>query len=504
MFDKFVQIARRGGVSTLLRGAFAAMVGFVPLTVVLSVASPSSAATDSVAFSGAAGSNGNYTTTVVYSATTSTYTATAYDPANSSATFTYATTSGSAGCQLASVNSGTVTYAQPGTCVITATTTGVDKDQGKGGGDGNATGTTGTLTLTVLPAPQTISFTSTAPATPLVGSTYTVTASASSGLPVQFTVDGSSTSGCTIDLNTEVVTLAPPVGTCVVDANQVGNTYYAPAPQAQQSVTAALATQTISVTSPNPASVEYGATSTYQIHAIDSDGLAIDFATSSATCAVDANGLISGFGVGNCVVVLSAPASSSVSAATPVTFTLSVQAPPPPPVVTPPVVTPPVVTPPVVTPPVVTPPVVTPPVVKPPPPVVIRVSPPKPVRRPVPKLPRPMNVVIKPFAEASHTLTKPLLAQVWRLALAIRRQRYTTVTLTGYTDNVFTPAMDALLIRERSLVVSRQLRIDLVRLKVRRVTITIAPGLTIQLVTLNTTPSSRALNRRVVATLTAR
>ena len=112
-------------------------------------------------------------------------------------------------------------------------------------------------------------------------------------------------------------------------------------------------------------------------------------------------------------------------------------------------------------------------------------------------------MAIKPFAEASHTLTKPLLAQVWRLALSIKRQHYTTVTLTGYTDNVFTPAMDALVIRERSLAVSRQLQFDLGRLKVRWVTITIAPGVTIPLVTLNTTPSSRALNRRVVATLTA-
>ncbi len=115
-----------------------------------------------------------------------------------------------------------------------------------------------------------------------------------------------------------------------------------------------------------------------------------------------------------------------------------------------------------------------------------------------------MSVIIKPFAEASHTLTRPLRAQVWRLALAIKRRHYTAVTLTGYTDNVFTPAMDTLLIRERSFAVSQQLRLDLGQLKVDHVTITIAPGLTIQLVTLNTTPSRRALNRRVVATLSAR
>ena len=493
MCNKVVHSARRNASATLRRAALVAVAGLFPLAAVLSTASASSAATGSVAFNGATGSNGSYAATVTFSATSSdnTYTAVADDTASSTATFTYTATAGSAGCVVVSPNAGVVTFTRPGTCVITATTTSTDKDQGQGGGDGNATGATGTLTLTVLPTPQTISFTNSPPSSPLVGSTYTVSATATSGLAVLVSVDASSTSGCTIDtstgnqtplITTGVVTLSPPVGTCVIDANQSGNAAYASAPQVQQVVTDALGAQTINVAGPNPTSVEYGATSTYQIQATDSSGATIDYATSSSTCAVNTTGLISGLGVGTCVVTLSAPGTSSVSAASPVTFTLSVQAPPPPVVVTP---------------------VVTPPVVTPPPPVVIRVSPSKPVRKPKPQIPRPKSVAIKPFAEASHTLTKPLLAQVWRLALSIKRQHYTTVTLTGYTDNVFTPAMDALVIRERSLAVSRQLQFDLGRLKVRRVTITIAPGVTIQLVTLNTTPSSRALNRRVVATLTA-
>ena len=506
MCNKVVHSARRSASATLRRAAIVAVAGLFPLTATLFTASASSAATGSVAFNGATGSNGSYAATVTFSATSSdnTYTAVAYDTASSTATFTYTATAGSAGCAIVSPNSGAVTFTSPGTCVITATTTSTDKDQGQGSGDGNATGATGTLTLTVLPTPQTITVSNSPPSSPLVGSTYAVSATATSGLVVQLSVDASSTSGCTIDTSTGnqtplvtsgVVTLSPPVGTCVIDANQGGNADYAPAPQVQQVVTDVLAPQTISVAGPNPTNVEYGATSTYQIQATDSSGATIDYATSSPTCAVNAAGLISGLGVGTCVVTLSAPATSSFSAASPVTFTLSVQAPPPPPPV--------VVTPPVVTPPPPPPPVVTPPVVTPPPPVVIRVSPSKPVHKPRPHLPRAKSVAIKPFAEASHTLTKPLLAQVWRLALSIKRQHYTTVTLTGYTDNVFTPAMDALVIRERSLAVSRQLQFDLGRLKVRWVTITIAPGVTIQLVTLNTTPSSRALNRRVVATLTA-
>ncbi len=629
MNNKDIHGGRWDARAALRRTAIVAVVGLLPLATILVTASASSASsvtTDSIAFSNTTGGNGSYAITVTLSATSSnnSYTAVAYDTTSPTAAITYTASPGSAGCELASSTSGLVTFTSPGTCVITATSASTDKDQGKGSGDGNATGATGTLTLTVLPTPQSISFTSTPPSSPLVGSTYTVSAVATSGLTVQLTVDGTSTSGCRLDTNSDVVTLGSPAGTCVIDANQagssnyapapqvqqtvtdtlatqrisftstppssplVGSTYtvsavatsgltvqltvdgtstsgctidvnaspgnqspsvttgvvtlgspagtcvidanqagnsnYAPAPQVQQTVTDTLASQTISVVSPNPSSVQYGSTSTYQIQATDSRGVTIDYTTSSSTCTVDTTGLISGIEVGNCVVTLSAPATSSVSAATPVTFTLSVQAPPPappaptppaptpptatppaptPPAPTPPAPTPPAPTPPTPTPPAETPPAATPPAATPPPPVVIRVSGPKPVRKVKPALPRPMSMVIKPFTEASHTLTKPLLTQVWRLALAIKRKHYTTVTLTGYTDNVFTPAMDTLVIRERSLAVRDQLQFDLSRLRVRKVTITIAPGLTIQLVTLNTTPSSRALNRRVVATLSA-
>ena len=322
---------RRSTWAKVCRAAIVVAVGLSTLAAVTTAASASSATTDTVSFSGATGSNGNYVATVTLSATPSdnSYTAIASDTLNSS-TFTY-TATGSSGCVLTSTNSGTVTFQSAGTCVITATATGTDKDQGKGTGDGNAAGATGTLTLTILPIPQTITFTTTPPQSPLVGATYTVSATASSGLPVQLTRDGSSTSGCTLDALTGTVTLTAPVGTCVIDANQLGDQNYAPAPQVQQVVTDALAAQTITLIGPNWVSVQYGATSTYQIQATDSSGVTIDYATSSSTCAVDATGLISGLGVGNCVVTLSAPGTSSVSAAVPVTFTLSVQSPPPPP-----------------------------------------------------------------------------------------------------------------------------------------------------------------------------
>ena len=90
--------------------------------------------------------------------------------------------------------------------------------------------------MAVEVASQTIGFTSTPPASPLIGDTYTVTANSSSGLPVDFSIDSNSTSGCTVDA-TGLVTFTAPSGSCIIDANQQGNGSYAPAPQQQQTVT---------------------------------------------------------------------------------------------------------------------------------------------------------------------------------------------------------------------------------------------------------------------------
>jgi len=81
---------------------------------------------------------------------------------------------------------------------------------------------------------QTISFTSTNPSPVNVGDpSYTPTATATSGLTVAFTLDGAST-GCA--LTSGVVSFAS-AGTCVINANQAGNTDWYPAPQQTQSIT---------------------------------------------------------------------------------------------------------------------------------------------------------------------------------------------------------------------------------------------------------------------------
>ncbi|MGO9791442.1 MAG: hypothetical protein ACLP8S_18665, partial [Solirubrobacteraceae bacterium] len=81
---------------------------------------------------------------------------------------------------------------------------------------------------------QTISFTSTPPASPTVGGTYPVAATATSGLPVSFSIDSTSTAGA-CSLSGATASFTGP-GTCVIDANQSGNATYAPAPRVTQTV----------------------------------------------------------------------------------------------------------------------------------------------------------------------------------------------------------------------------------------------------------------------------
>ncbi len=103
-------------------------------------------------------------------------------------------------------------------------------------------------TVTVLMAPpQTISFGSTPPSSPVYGGSYpAVAATATSGLPVSLSIDSSSTGVCTLSGSTVSFT---GVGNCVIDANQPGNSDYAAAPQVQQSFTILPAPLTVSASS---------------------------------------------------------------------------------------------------------------------------------------------------------------------------------------------------------------------------------------------------------------
>ncbi len=117
----------------------------------------------------------------------------------------------------------TVSFIGTGKCTI-------DADQT--GNSDYAAAPTATQSFSVAQASQMVSFTSSAPTQATVdGPSYSVAASATSGLPVTITVDLTARSVCSISLSR--VTFSA-IGTCVLDANQVGNSEYQSAPEAQQ------------------------------------------------------------------------------------------------------------------------------------------------------------------------------------------------------------------------------------------------------------------------------
>ncbi len=154
-------------------------------------------------------------------------------------------------------------------------------------------------------APQTITFTSTAPASAVVGGpAYVATATASSNLPVVLTIDASSSLVCTISNGAVTFTGA---GTCTIDANQGGNANFAPAAQVQQPFAVAApsggASQTITFTSTAPANATAGG-STYLATATATSNLPVSMtidAASVTVCSIN-SGLVSFVGAGTCTI----------------------------------------------------------------------------------------------------------------------------------------------------------------------------------------------------------
>jgi hypothetical protein len=167
---------------------------------------------------------------------------------------------------------------------------------------------------------QAIAFTTTPPANALVGSApYAVAAVADSGLPVSFSADRASAGICTVT-GSSVVPTGP--GTCVVNADQPGDTRYRAAPRVQQSflvrspAAASRSVQSIVFTSSPPSGAVVGGTP-YALAATASSGLPVTFALSSGSggvCAL-AGSLVSFVGSGTCRIFADQPGNGSYRAA---------------------------------------------------------------------------------------------------------------------------------------------------------------------------------------------
>jgi hypothetical protein len=105
-------------------------------------------------------------------------------------------------------------------------------------------------------AAQTVTFTSSPPHPALVGGSYAPTATGGdSGNPVVFSIDASSSAGACWMLGGTVLFTGS--GTCLLDANQAGNTNFAQAPQGQQSISIGF-TRTVSGNTGAPLTVASG------------------------------------------------------------------------------------------------------------------------------------------------------------------------------------------------------------------------------------------------------
>ena len=215
-------------------------------------------------------------------------------------TFSIDASSASGAC---TIRQATVTIAGAGKCII---------DANQAGNAAYSAAPEARQSFTTVAPPlktQTITFTSSPPASPSVGGTYTVSATGGgSGNPVTFSIDASSASGaCTISQAT--VTIAG-AGKCIIDANQAGNTTYKAAPEVQQSftITAApappLKTQTITFTSSPPASPSVGGTYTVSATGGGSGNpvtFSIDASSASGACTIS-QATVTIAGAGKCII----------------------------------------------------------------------------------------------------------------------------------------------------------------------------------------------------------
>ena len=165
-------------------------------------------------------------------------------------------------------------------------------------------------------ASQTIGFTANAPASASYGSSFTVAATGgASGNSVTFTSSGACTnSGATY-------TMTSGTGTCSVIANQAGNNDYSAAPAVTESVSASLASQTITFTANAPASASYG--SSFTVAATGgASGNAVTF-TSSGSCTNAGATYTMSKATGTCSVIANQAGNGNYSAAPAVTESVS-------------------------------------------------------------------------------------------------------------------------------------------------------------------------------------
>ncbi|AVG23542.1 Fn3 domain-containing protein [Pontimonas salivibrio] len=151
------------------------------------------------------------------------------------------------------------------------------------------------LKITSNKAPQFVSFTSSVPADPVVGDTYTPTAVATGSGSVSFAVSGA----CSIASGVVTFTSA---STCTITASSGSDTNYLAATAVTQVIEVGLANQTITFDAVGDKDFD---DRPFQLSASSSRGLDVSFATSSAACSVTSAGVVSIDATGLCEITAS-------------------------------------------------------------------------------------------------------------------------------------------------------------------------------------------------------
>jgi hypothetical protein len=181
-----------------------------------------------------------------------------------------------------------------------------------------------TQSITVNPVSQTVQFTSNVPAQPIAAGTYTPTATASSGLTAQLSIVSGQ---CAIASG--VVTFNAS-GTCVIAANQAGNSVYSAATQVTQSVSVGQRNQALSFkAATNSISTKTFGDLAFIVEATSTEPAAVitysvSPNTTNGACSVTSSGLVSVLAVGTCAISADSPSTASFAAASTITKTISV------------------------------------------------------------------------------------------------------------------------------------------------------------------------------------
>ena len=148
---------------------------------------------------------------------------------------------------------------------ILVSVSGINISSGADAGNYNLVNNSTTTNADITPAGQTITVTTSAPASAANGSSFDVAATASSGLPVTITVSGVCSIGDVDGSTTDgdaTITMTSGTGTCSVFYDQAGNTNYSAAPQVQEDVNA---TESPVFTSVDNTSFDFGFSDTFLV-----------------------------------------------------------------------------------------------------------------------------------------------------------------------------------------------------------------------------------------------